>query len=47
MRQTDNYIAPEVHVCDMEPEGVLCSSTDNVDQAFDSLQDYNPSEGIW
>lgn len=38
------YITPELQLCDLEIEAVLCASSE---QSFNSLQDYNPTEGAW
>lgn len=42
------YISPYTCILDIEMEGVLCASPEYpASRNFDSLEDYNPSEGAW
>lgn len=46
--ENKTYITPDIHICDVMIEGVLCSSGTDATQTFSNgLQDYNATDGAW
>ena len=45
--QTRTYVSPQLHISILEVESILCTSLTDATQTFNSLQDYEASEGAW